>query len=123
MKVAVAAQGREMNSEIDPRFGRCPYFVLVDTETMQHEWFANPGVTASGGAGMQTVQTLVKKGVSAVIVNNVGPNAIEGLKAAGIGVYSAVKGTVREAVEAFREGKLAPIEGATVFQHFGVGRS
>ncbi|NPV71434.1 MAG: NifB/NifX family molybdenum-iron cluster-binding protein [Firmicutes bacterium] len=122
MKVAVPAQGKGMDSQVDPRFGRCLYFVVVDTETMRHESLPNPGVDAPGGAGMKTAQALVQAGVSAVIVGNVGPNAISALQAARIDAYSGVSGTVAEAVEAYKGGNLAPITGPTVSQHFGAGR-
>lgn len=123
MKIAIAAQGKALDSQVDPRFGRCPYFVLVDTATMQYTSLPNPGIDAPGGAGMKTVQALVQAGVSAVIACNVGPNAIAALRAAGIGAYSAPNGTVAQAFEAFKGGRLAPMSGPTVSVHSGTGRT
>ncbi|MGE5485283.1 MAG: NifB/NifX family molybdenum-iron cluster-binding protein [Ignavibacteriales bacterium] len=122
MLVAVAAQGERMDSHVDPKFGRCPYFVVVDPETMKGESLPNPGAGASGGAGMSTAQALVKAGVSAVIAGNIGPNAITALSSAGIGAYIVSGGTVADAVDAYKAGTLARVERATVPQHAGVGR-
>ena len=120
MRVAVAADGDSIDSQVDPRFGRCPFYVVVDPETMSHESMANPGRTAAGGAGMVAAQALVKAGVSDVIARDVGPNAMTALEAAGIGAYTTSGGTVADAVKALKEGALARVSGATVSQHHGM---
>jgi len=107
---------------MDPRFGRCRNFVIVDSDSDKFEAFSNESVTASGGAGTQSAQFLANKGVGAVITGNVGPNAARALEAAGIKVYSAASGTVRDALEAYKVGKLSPVSGATVDSHHGMGR-
>ena len=122
MRVAVTAQGADLESAMDPRFGRCRNFVIVDSDTDKFEAFSNESVTASGGAGAQSTQFLANKGVGAVITGNVGPNAARALEAAGIKVYAAASGTVRDALRAYKAGKLSPISGATVDSHHGMGR-
>lgn len=124
MRVAVTAQGADLESAMDPRFGRCRNFVIVDSDsdTDKFEAFSNESVTASGGAGTQSAQFLANKGVGAVITGNVGPNAARALEAAGIKVYAAASGTVRDALRAYKAGKLSPISGATVDSHHGMGR-
>ncbi|NHW44216.1 MAG: dinitrogenase iron-molybdenum cofactor biosynthesis protein, partial [Candidatus Verstraetearchaeota archaeon] len=75
MKICVSATSNSLDSLVDPRFGRCPYFIIVDSETMQYEAIPNPAVYAASGAGVQAVQLIVSKGVEVVITGNVGPNA------------------------------------------------
>lgn len=122
MRIAVTAQGSDLDSAMDPRFGRCRNFVIVDSDSDKFEAFSNESVMASGGAGAQSAQFLSSKGVGAVITGTVGPNAARALEAAGIRVYAAVLGTVRDALEAYKAGKLSPVSGATVDSHHGTGR-
>ena len=122
MRIAVTAQGTDLDSAMDPRFGRCRSFVSADSDSEEFEAFSNDGVMASGGAGTQSAQFLANKGVDAVITGNVGPNAARALEAAGIEVYSTAAGTVRDALQAFKAGKLSAVSGATVDSHHGMGR-
>jgi predicted Fe-Mo cluster-binding NifX family protein len=121
MKIAVSATGKDLNCQIDPRFGRCQYFIFVDPETMEFEAFDNEGLMASGGAGVQAAQLIVQKGASALITGNLGPNAASALSASGIKVHLVSGGTIREVTEAFKAGKLQEASGATVPPHFGMG--
>ena len=122
MRIAVTAQGTDLDSAMDPRFGRCRSFVIADSDSEEFEAFSNDGVMASGGAGTQSAQFLANKGVDAVITGNVGPNAARALEAAGIEVYSTAAGTVRDALQAYKAGKLSAVSGATVDSHHGMGR-
>ena len=122
MRIAVTAQGTDLDSAMDPRFGRCRSFVIADSDSEEFEAFSNDGVMASGGAGTQSAQFLANKGVDAVITGNVGPNAARALEAAGTEVYSTAAGPVRDALQAFKAGKLSAVSGATVDAHHGMGR-
>lgn len=122
VRLAVTAQGRDLDSAIDPRFGRCQYFVFIDTDSEEFEAVTNQSLMSSGGAGIQSAQFLADRKVGAVITGNVGPNAARALQAAGIQVYTMTSGTVREALKAYKEGKLNTVSGATVGSHFGMGR-
>ena len=106
MKIAVTAREKDLNSAIDPRFGRCFYFMLVDLKSNETEIIDNLGEDVSGGAGIQAAQKLVKKNIEAVITGSVGPNAMEILQAAGIKVYQAVESNVRENLTKFQAGEL-----------------
>ena len=120
MRLAICSQGEDLASPVDLRFGRCPYFVIVDTgggEIIKS--MPNSGAFASGGAGSLTTRLLLSEKVDAVVVGNVGPNAATALQAAGIDVYGGITGTVKDTLELFRQGKLTPITGATVDSHFG----
>lgn len=108
MRIAITSQGRELSSEVCPRFGRADYFIFVDPDTLEFEAMPNPNVTAVGGAGIQSSQQMVNKDVSAVLSGRVGMNAFRVLEAAGIEVFENVDGTVGEAIDKFKNKKLVP---------------
>ena len=118
----MTAVSSSIDAQIDPRFGRCPYFVIVDSETMKFEAIPNPALGSMSGAGIQAAQVVVSKGVDVVITGNVGPNAFQALSAAGIRVVTSAFGTVREVIEKYRGGELKETGTPTVRGHFGRGR-
>ena len=120
MKVAVSSTGKDLDANIDPRFGRCAYFIIIDPESMDHEAFENQSAMLGGGAGIQASQFVASKGAEVVITGNCGPNAMRTLEAAGIKVITGCSGTVREAIEDFKNGKLSPTSEPTVGEHFGI---
>jgi len=120
MKIAITAKANNLESEIDPRFGRCSYFLIVDTDTMSFESISNESSMASGGAGIQAAQTVAKAGVEVVVTGNMGPNAFQTLSAAGIIVFTGADGTVKEAIEKYKKGELKKTESASVGSHFGM---
>jgi len=122
MKICVSAVANSLNAQLDPRFGRCPYFVIVDSESMQFEAIPNMASGAMGGAGIQAAQIIANKGVKVVITGNVGPNAFQALSAAGIKIVTGAFGTVREVVEKYKKGELSETNAPSVGGHFGMGR-
>jgi len=121
MKVAVSSTGKTIDSVIDPRFGRCGWFLVVETEDMTSEAFSNESVALGGGAGIQSAQFIVSKGAAAVITGHCGPNAASALSAAGVKVILDQAGTVRDAVERYKRGEVQPAAGANVEAHYGMG--
>jgi predicted Fe-Mo cluster-binding NifX family protein len=122
MKVIVTSTGPGLDDDLDPRFGRCQYFLLVDADSMEIlESFDNEGLMAAGGAGIQAGQFVASKGAEAIITGNVGPNAIQTLQAAGVGVYLSPPGTVRQAVEGFKKEALQNVSAPSVDAHHGMG--
>lgn len=120
MRVAISAQGIDVESAVDPRFGRCRYFVIVDPDTLEYEAVANPNIGAVGGAGIQAVRFLADRNVGAVLTGNVGPNAAAALEAAGIKVFTGIGGSIKEALRQYREGKLSSSSRPSVPSHFGM---
>jgi len=106
MKVAVSSSGQDLDSHIDPRFGRCAYFLMVETDDMSFEVFNNESADLSGGAGIQSAQFVISKGAKAVITGNCGPNAVKTLSATGVTVFLGITGTIKEAVEKYKSGNL-----------------
>jgi len=121
MKVAFSASSQELTSQLDPRFGRCAHFVILDTDDMSHEVVDNESVTLSGGAGIQSAQLLASKGVNAVITGNCGPNAVAALSAAGIDLYTGQVGTISGVFAKYQKGDLALTREPTVDRHYGMG--
>lgn len=105
MKVGVSAQSGALDAAVEPRFGRCPYGIVVDSESMEFDAFENENASGAGGAGPRTVQEFVDRGAQAILTGRVGPNAREALNASGMEIVTGVSGTVRQAVETFAKGK------------------
>jgi predicted Fe-Mo cluster-binding NifX family protein len=110
MKIILTTISPDIDSEVDPRFGRAGHFLLVDTDTLEWQAFPNPGATASGGAGIQAAQFVTDQKCEAVISGDFGPNAYNALKAAGLPMYLLGScHTPREAIERYLSGQLEPL--------------
>jgi len=115
MKIAVTSKGVELDSEVDPRFGRAAYILVVDSETLSFEALNNQeNVNAFKGAGIQAAKMVSEKGADVLLTGYCGPNAFTAMKAAKVGVANDATGTVREAVAAYGAGKLPLAEDANV---------
>lgn len=97
MKIGIAAMGKTLDDQVSGQFGRCPYFVVIDSETLAFTASPNPGKDMPGGAGPAAVQALADSGVEVAVAGKFGPKAEQALKAAGLR-YVEAKGLVREAV-------------------------
>ena len=122
MKIAVSTSNGGLDATVDPRFGRCPYFVVVDTETMHSEVVPNQSGNMAHGAGIQAAQAVVGHGVQVVLTGNIGPNAYQALSAARIKIVTGVTGSVREAITSYKKGRLKETSSPSVGGHFGIGR-
>lgn len=119
MKIAVTAQGKELSSEIDPRFGRAKWLIVIDTESGDFQAHDNVvNLNAAQGAGIQTGQNIANLDVEAVITCSVGPNAFKTLNAAGVKIFLAEKQAVSEVIETFKAGKLKQVDQANVEGHW-----
>ena len=119
MKVAVTATGKELDSPVDPRFGRAPYIVIVDSDEMTLEALDNKeNMNALKGAGIQAATMVSDHGAEVLLTGHCGPNAFKALQAAGIGVANNATGTVREAVTAYLDGKLPLADDSDVEGHW-----
>ncbi len=122
MKVAICTKGNSLQSEVDDRFGRAEYFVIVDMESEVEEVERNPALALGSGAGVQSTQWLSNRGVKVLIASNVGPKAARSLEAAGIQIHRARYGTGSENLEALKRGQLKRRQDPSVGSHFGSGR-
>ncbi|MDD5566197.1 MAG: NifB/NifX family molybdenum-iron cluster-binding protein [Candidatus Omnitrophica bacterium] len=119
-KICITSEGNSLNASVDPRFGRCQYFIIVDTDTLEFEAVENPNIESMGGAGIQSAQFVTSKKVKAVVTGNVGPNAFQTLQAAGIDIFTGASGTVKEAIEQYKKGEFKAVSGPSVGSHFGM---
>ncbi|MDD5011261.1 MAG: NifB/NifX family molybdenum-iron cluster-binding protein [Phycisphaerae bacterium] len=107
MRIAITAQGQDLSSQLDPRFGRAKWLILADTDTNEFEANDNTvNLNAASGAGIQTAQNVASLKAEAVITGNMGPNAFRTLGAAGVKAFLSKASTVQEALDLFKEGKL-----------------
>ena len=97
MKIGVAATGGSLDAQVSEQFGRCRYFLVVDSETLRFEAFSNPASSLAGGAGPAAVRELVNRGADVVLAGKFGPKARQALEAAGVR-YVEATGKVREAI-------------------------
>ena len=120
MKICITSSGQSLEDAIDPRFGRCQYFIMLDTESMQFEATQNPAISAGGGAGIQAAQLVAEKGAEVVLTGNVGPNAFNTLQAAGLKIVVGLSNiTVGQAVEGFKSGQYQYVGSPSVDAHYG----
>jgi len=119
MKICVTSQGDNLDAQVDPRFGRCPYFIIGDTDTSEFEAIQNPNINGMGGVGVQSGQVMSEKQVKAVLTGNVGPNAFQALQAGDIEVITGVSGKVKEAIEKYKKGEFKSTQDPSVDSPFG----
>ncbi len=121
MKVAIATNGKDTSGDIADRFGRAGGFVIIDTETGDHEYLSNSGNIGRGhGAGVQTTKLVAETGAEAVIGPHFGPSAYYTLDEVGIKVYRG-SGSIEKAIEDFKAGNLEEVSSANVPSHHGGG--
>lgn len=119
MKVAITSMGQDLDSQVDPKFGRAAYILIADTDNKGVEVLDNSeNINAFKGAGIQAAAMLSKKGAEVLLTGYCGPNAYKTLKAAGIRVVNDVSGKVKDAVEALKAGKVEYADGANVEAHW-----
>lgn len=119
MKLLVTATGNTLDSAVDPRFGRARWFVVVDTDTNEVRAIDNAeSRDAAQGAGIQAGEMAANSGAQVVLTGHCGPKAFRALRAAGIQLVIGASGTVREAVESYRAGALAPADEPDVEGHW-----
>ncbi len=109
MKMVVTAEGRDLDAPVDPRFGRCEWFISVNSDSMEFDCSANSAVNSSQGAGIQAAQFVVDSQAEALVTGHVGPNAFQVIDASGIKIYDGTGLTVKQAIEHLKNGRLTEI--------------
>ncbi len=107
MKVCITSQGPTLESPTEERFGRAPFFIIIETENGSHEAVTNPFTAGAGGVGPKAAQILIANNVKALVSGQVGGNAREVLVSAGISMYACkAGGSVKEAFDQFMNNAL-----------------
>jgi len=120
MKIAISSSGDDLQSGVDPRFGRCKNFIIIEISEMSFTVHQNSAQFVGHGAGTKAAQDILKLGISAVISGSVGPNAFQVLSAANIEMYTS-SGTVKNAVKAFKKKQLSEVTQPSRAGHLGRG--
>ncbi len=120
MKICVTSQGDNLDSQVDPLFGRCQYFIFVDTDTLAFEAVANKNLSGAGGVGVKSGQLVAEREAKVVLTGAVGPNASKTLQAAGVDVVIDVYGSVEDVIEKYNKGELTPSDGPNVNEKSGL---
>ncbi|MCF8036967.1 MAG: NifB/NifX family molybdenum-iron cluster-binding protein [Desulfobacteraceae bacterium] len=119
MKIAVSSKGKTLDAELDARFGRAACFIVLDPNHQAYDVVENTqNLNAAQGAGIQAAKTVAGKGVGAVLTGSCGPKAYAVLERAGISVITGVSGSVRQALEQYKNGELRPAGGPNVNGHW-----
>jgi predicted Fe-Mo cluster-binding NifX family protein len=124
MKICITADGESLESNVDPRFGRCKCFIFYDTKTDKFEAVSNTNSTGMGGVGIQSASMMAERGIEIVLTGNLGPNASSVIQQAGIKTITGVNGKIKDAVEGLKKGILQASNSpnATVLPHFGIDK-
>jgi predicted Fe-Mo cluster-binding NifX family protein len=122
MNICISARGKDPDSEVDPHFGRCNYFLIIDPDAGTVTPIKNPGSEASGGAGIWAAETIVNAGVDTLLTGSVGPNSFSVLSKAGIEIYSKIRGTVSFSLREYQSGKLPILKGPNSSNHSGTNK-
>lgn len=120
MKIAISCEGKELDSLLDVRFGRCDYFQIHDTENKKNYFLENEGKVASGGAGIVAAQQVINEKVDIIITGNLGPNAFRLMEKANVKAYKSLSVPVKEVLELIEKGALEKIDFAGP-EHGGMG--
>ena len=123
MKIAITSEGQSPEAAIDPRFGRCKYFLIIDTDTGNFEAVENSHAQNSGGAGIQAGQLVVSKGVEVILTGNMGPNAFQVVQSAGIKVITGVSGKISDVFEGYKSGKFEAAKKPSVSSKSGISKA
>jgi predicted Fe-Mo cluster-binding NifX family protein len=121
MKICITSTGTDLDAPVDLRFGRCAFFLFVDTDNGKSKAVENPGVSASSGAGIQAGQLIASEGAEVLLTGNIGPNAYRVLETAGISVMTGIAGTGAESLARFKNDELTPLNDSSVAAHHGMG--
>ncbi|MFC1812759.1 NifB/NifX family molybdenum-iron cluster-binding protein [Thermodesulfobacteriota bacterium] len=118
-QIAITSKGQDLSSDIDPRFGRAAYFILVNPDTMDWEVLENKqNLNLPQGAGIQAGKTVVESKANVLITGNCGPKAFKVLHSAGIRIAIGAKGRIKDAVVQFKNGELEYAKAANVEGHW-----
>lgn len=109
MKIAIPAEGKTLECEVNRSFGRTSYFIVIDSDTMKFDVIDNQAVSAQGGAGIKAAQTIADSGAGVIITFQCGQNAADVLKAAGIKIFKAVPGSILAMVDKYNKQELTEL--------------
>ena len=109
MKVLLAADGELMNSTMSECLARARHLILFDIESGEYQvWDNTKNMGAESGTDIQCADLASRLRADYVIAGHCGEKAFQRLQGYSIQVILGVDGTVAEALEKFKTGKLPP---------------
>jgi len=119
MKIAITANGKNLESKVDLRFGRALGFIIYDLDNNEYDFVDNvQNLEAAQGAGIQAAQTVVNHDVKALITGHCGPKAFRVLSASDIKIYVGAEGTIKDVVQKFKNNELEEASSPDVEGHW-----
>ena len=110
MKIAIPVDEKSMESTVCQSFGRTPYYLFYDTEGGTSEFQDNSAAASQGGAGIKAAQLIVDEKTDALLTPRCGENAAQVLRGAGVKIYKTMNNSIKDNIEAFKEGKLSELK-------------
>ncbi|WP_048601828.1 NifB/NifX family molybdenum-iron cluster-binding protein [Rubeoparvulum massiliense] len=121
MRVAISVTSQELDPQLDERFGRCPFFQIIDEETKQASWIPNQGIESNGGAGIAAAQQILNEKIDVLITGKLGPHAWDLLSKSGIQLFEASTASVSTILATYHQGRLESITSAKKGGNHGHG--
>jgi predicted Fe-Mo cluster-binding NifX family protein len=121
MKIAISSSGANLDEPVDPGFGCCRCFIVIDPVTESYDVLENEAPVSSSNAGIQVAQMLVAAGVDTVITGKLKPNVTDVLEAAGLNVYLGAAGTIRDVLQQYQDGRLIKASDPSLGDGTGTG--
>ncbi|MDY6969570.1 MAG: NifB/NifX family molybdenum-iron cluster-binding protein [Spirochaetota bacterium] len=119
MKIIITANGSDLDSSVDPRFGRAKGFIIYESDSGEFKYIDNnQNLQAMQGAGIQSAKTIIDSGAKVLLTGNVGPKAYTALSSAKVDIYTGAEGSVKDAIESYNGGRLKKAENANVEGHW-----
>ena len=118
MKIVISSTGPDLDSSVDPRFGRAAFLLIIDSKSGEliESIDNSTGQDAGQGAGIRAASLVAEKGVQAILTGRLGPNATDVAEKANITVVGDVSGTVRNAINTFRSQGAGDFEPVSKYQ-------
>jgi Uncharacterized conserved protein len=110
MKIAIPVDDNNMGTNVCMSFGRAPYFLIYEIESGKSVFIENAAANSQGGAGIKAAQTVVDNKTDALLAPRCGENAAEVIQAANIKIYKTMNSSLKETIDAFKDGKLSLLD-------------
>jgi len=120
MKIAISSTGKDLESNVDSRFGRASGFIIYDLNDDSFEFVDNvQNLESAQGAGIQAAQTIINQpDVASMITGHCGPKAFKLLSMANIKIFTGANCNIKEAVDKYKNNELEESKEADVEGHW-----
>ena len=113
-RVAVAATGNALNSQVAVRFGTAPYFIIADLAQNRFWPIPNTALNDTRGYAIAAAQLVAAQGSGATVSGAYGSQAFTTLKSINIIPFVAKPESVSDALKEYRSGLLSQMADPTL---------